>query len=268
MIHLLKKTNYIFQLLKNLLGIWLFTIYLLVYKLYFFYLYIKTNYFFYFLTLIVHRNYFPIVQLNIWQLKNPRLINFNLKILMKTIFFQRLRERDAFLCARRNERRASQWDRVVSKTQLSSLILGVPNFPGPSSGNGTGAGLGTRARGIGGPPGVGMGLGGGPGMIGRAGGFGPRGGAGPHGTNFLGSGGGGPGAMRMEKIHPHRYNPIGMGGSGSGNFVPSHFWWLSFDKDESRGVNSSSQQSPFWRQSLPKPTCRSADVRNRHIRHS
>ncbi|XP_020296740.1 sex-lethal homolog isoform X1 [Pseudomyrmex gracilis] len=96
---------------------------------------------------------------------------------------------------------------------------------GPSGGNGSGTGLGgARARGIGGPPGVGMGLGGGPGMLGRAGGFGPRGGGGPHGTNFLGSSGSGPGAMRMEKIHPHRYNPIGMGGSGSGNFVPSHFW--------------------------------------------
>ncbi|XP_053989426.1 sex-lethal homolog isoform X1 [Hylaeus volcanicus] len=76
---------------------------------------------------------------------------------------------------------------------------------------------GGRGRGISGPPGMGMGIsGGGPGMIGRAGGFGPRGG--PHGS-FLG-GSGGPGAMRMEKIHPHRFNPIGMGGG----YVQSHFW--------------------------------------------
>ncbi|XP_012288421.1 sex-lethal homolog isoform X3 [Orussus abietinus] len=70
------------------------------------------------------------------------------------------------------------------------------------------------------PPGMGMGLGGGP-MIGRGGGFGPRGG---HHGSFLGGGsgggGGGPGAMRMEKIHPHRFNPIGMGGG----YVQPHFW--------------------------------------------
>lgn len=44
---------------------------------------------------------------------------------------------------------------------------------------------------------------------------------GHHGGNFIGNGGGGgPGAMRMEKIHPHRFNPIGMGGG----YVQSHFW--------------------------------------------
>ncbi|XP_003250344.2 sex-lethal homolog isoform X2 [Apis mellifera] len=76
-----------------------------------------------------------------------------------------------------------------------------------SRGAGGGLGGGGRGRGIGGPPGMGIGIsGGGPGMLGRAGGgFGPRGG--PHGS-FLG-GSGGPGAMRMEKIHPHRFNPIG-----------------------------------------------------------
>ncbi|KAL0112681.1 hypothetical protein PUN28_012151 [Cardiocondyla obscurior] len=95
-----------------------------------------------------------------------------------------------------------------------------------------GGGGGVRARGIGGPGmgiggGGGGGGGGGPGMLGRAGGFGPRG-SGPH-TGFLGGsgsgggGGGGPGAMRMEKIHPHRFNPIGMGGGGGG-YVQSHFW--------------------------------------------
>lgn len=72
----------------------------------------------------------------------------------------------------------------------------------------------------------GGGGGGGPGMLGRAGSFGPRSG-GPHG-GFLGGGGGGggPGAMRMEKIHPHRFNPIGMGGGGGGGggYVQSHFW--------------------------------------------
>ncbi|KAK9305731.1 hypothetical protein QLX08_003469 [Tetragonisca angustula] len=81
-----------------------------------------------------------------------------------------------------------------------------------------GLGGGGRGRGISGP-GMGMGIsGGGPGMIGRAGsGFGgPRGG--PHGS-FIG-GSSGPGAMRMEKIHPHRFNPIGMGGG----YVQSHFW--------------------------------------------
>ncbi|XP_015433529.1 PREDICTED: sex-lethal homolog isoform X2 [Dufourea novaeangliae] len=96
---------------------------------------------------------------------------------------------------------------------------------GGGGGGGVGGG-GGRGRGIsGGPPGMGgMGIGsggggggGGPGMLGRAGGFGPRGG-GPHG-GFLG-GSGGPGAMRMEKIHPHRFNPIGMGGG----YVQSHFW--------------------------------------------
>ncbi|XP_060829920.1 sex-lethal homolog isoform X2 [Bombus pascuorum] len=87
-----------------------------------------------------------------------------------------------------------------------------------SRGAGGGLGGGGRGRGIGGPPGMGMGIsGGGPGMLGRAGGgFGPRGG--PH-SSFLG-GSGGPGAMRMEKIHPHRFNPIGMGGG----YVQSHFW--------------------------------------------
>ncbi|XP_076639487.1 sex-lethal homolog isoform X2 [Colletes latitarsis] len=87
-----------------------------------------------------------------------------------------------------------------------------------SRGGGGGVSGGGRGRGIGGPPGMGMGIsgGGGPGMIGRTGGFGPRGG--PHG-GFLG-GSGGPGAMRMEKIHPHRFNPIGMGGG----YVQSHFW--------------------------------------------
>ncbi|CAK9818730.1 Protein sex-lethal [Anthophora quadrimaculata] len=86
-----------------------------------------------------------------------------------------------------------------------------------SRGAGSSVSSGGRGRGIGGPPGMGMGIsGGGPGMIGRAGGFGPRGG--PHG-GFLG-GSGGPGAMRMEKIHPHRFNPISMGGG----YVQSHFW--------------------------------------------
>ncbi|XP_031828682.1 sex-lethal homolog isoform X4 [Nomia melanderi] len=88
-----------------------------------------------------------------------------------------------------------------------------------SSGS-VGGGGGGRGRGIGGgPPGMGgMGIGGGagPGMLGRAGCFGPRGG--PHG-GFIGSSGG-PGALRMEKIHPHRFNPIGMGGG----YVQSHFW--------------------------------------------
>ncbi|CAK9820049.1 Protein sex-lethal [Anthophora plagiata] len=86
-----------------------------------------------------------------------------------------------------------------------------------SRGAGSSASSGGRGRGIGGPPGMGMGIsGGGPGMLGRAGGFGPRGG--PH-SGFLG-GSGGPGAMRMEKIHPHRFNPISMGGG----YVQSHFW--------------------------------------------
>ncbi|XP_034945568.1 sex-lethal homolog [Chelonus insularis] len=58
--------------------------------------------------------------------------------------------------------------------------------------------------------------------IGRAISIGARGG---HHGNFIGNGGGGgggggPGAMRMEKIHPHRFNPIGMGGG----YVQSHFW--------------------------------------------
>ncbi|XP_033337937.1 protein sex-lethal isoform X3 [Megalopta genalis] len=89
---------------------------------------------------------------------------------------------------------------------------------GGIGGGGGGGGGGGRGRGISGPPGIGgMGVGGaGPGMLGRAGGFGPRGG--PHG-GFIG-GSGGPGAMRMEKIHPHRFNPIGMGGG----YVQSHFW--------------------------------------------
>ncbi|XP_015123564.1 sex-lethal homolog isoform X1 [Diachasma alloeum] len=45
---------------------------------------------------------------------------------------------------------------------------------------------------------------------------------GHHTGNYIGNGagGGGPGAMRMEKIHPHRFNPIGMGGG----YVQSHFW--------------------------------------------
>ncbi|GAB1867232.1 RRM domain-containing protein [Camponotus japonicus] len=97
-----------------------------------------------------------------------------------------------------------------------------------TSGIGVGGG---RARGIGGgPPGMGIsgGGGGGPGMLGRASGFGPRS-SGPHGGGFIGGGGGGgggPGAMRMEKIHPHRFNPIGMGGGGGGGggYVQSHFW--------------------------------------------
>ncbi|KAL6261303.1 hypothetical protein P5V15_008824 [Pogonomyrmex californicus] len=97
-----------------------------------------------------------------------------------------------------------------------------------TSGLGVGGGGSGRARGVGGPPGMGMGIGSGPGMLGRAGGFGPRGG-GPHSGGFLGGsggGGGGPGAMRMEKIHPHRFNPIGMGGGGGGGggYVQSHFW--------------------------------------------
>ncbi|CAD6219246.1 GSCOCT00004877001.2-RA-CDS [Cotesia congregata] len=54
--------------------------------------------------------------------------------------------------------------------------------------------------------------------VGRATPIGARGG---HHGSFIGNGGGGgPGAMRMEKIHPHRFNPIGMGGG----YVQSHFW--------------------------------------------
>ncbi|XP_015522581.1 sex-lethal homolog isoform X1 [Neodiprion pinetum] len=55
----------------------------------------------------------------------------------------------------------------------------------------------------------------GPGVLGRGGSFAPRGGH--HTGGFIG---GGPGAMRMEKIHPHRFNPIGMGGG----YVQPHFW--------------------------------------------
>ncbi|XP_043269523.1 sex-lethal homolog isoform X4 [Venturia canescens] len=57
-------------------------------------------------------------------------------------------------------------------------------------------------------------------LVGRTSGYGTRGGH--HGGGFIGGGGGGPGAMRMEKIHPHRFNPIGMGGGGG--YVQSHFW--------------------------------------------
>lgn len=56
--------------------------------------------------------------------------------------------------------------------------------------------------------------------FGRGGGGG--GGGGHHAGSYIGNGAssGGPGAMRMEKIHPHRFNPIGMGGG----YVQSHFW--------------------------------------------
>ncbi|XP_033222974.1 sex-lethal homolog isoform X2 [Belonocnema kinseyi] len=100
------------------------------------------------------------------------------------------------------------------------------------------AGGGMAGRGRGGPPGggIGVGMGGGmpgvgaggpPGMLGRGGGFGPRGG-----HHFGGGVGGGPGAMRMEKMHPHRFNPIGMSGGisggggtgGGGGYGASNFW--------------------------------------------
>ena len=90
------------------------------------------------------------------------------------------------------------------------------------------------------PPGLGMGLGGGaslaaggpPGamLAGRGGFGGPRGGgagAGHHGF------GGGPGAVRMEKLHPHRFNPLGMSGAAAGaagganapgGYAQPHFW--------------------------------------------
>ncbi|XP_014204731.1 sex-lethal homolog [Copidosoma floridanum] len=105
----------------------------------------------------------------------------------------------------------------------------------------TGGGVVGRGRGgYGGVPPIGMGLGAGVGlatggppgaMIAGRGGFGgPRGagtGAGHHGF------GGGPGAVRMEKLHPHRFNPLGMSGaaasaaggaSASGGYAPQHFW--------------------------------------------
>ncbi|XP_012252007.1 sex-lethal homolog isoform X2 [Athalia rosae] len=71
-------------------------------------------------------------------------------------------------------------------------------------GGGTGGGTGTTMTGANGP-----------GMLGRGGSFGTRGGH--HTSGFIS---GGPGAMRMEKIHPHRFNPIGMGGG----YVQPHFW--------------------------------------------
>ena len=97
-----------------------------------------------------------------------------------------------------------------------------------------GGGMAGRGRGAP-PPGIGAGMGGGmpgvgtggpPGMLGRSGGFGPRGG------HFGGGVGGGPGAMRMEKMHPHRFNPIGMSGGisggggtgGGGGYTASNFW--------------------------------------------
>ncbi|XP_015600223.1 sex-lethal homolog isoform X2 [Cephus cinctus] len=96
---------------------------------------------------------------------------------------------------------------------------GVTGSGGGGGGRGRGSSSANATTGVGGG---GMTVGG-PGMLGRGnGGFGPRGGG--HHGNFIGSGGGGggggPGAMRMEKIHPHRFNPIGMGGG----YVQSHFW--------------------------------------------
>lgn len=81
----------------------------------------------------------------------------------------------------------------------------------------------------GGSIGSGAGIGGPPSMLGRtAGGFNARGVH--HHGGFIG-GGAGPGAMRMDKIHQHRFNPIGMsggiggaaGGTGGGYAQP-HFW--------------------------------------------
>lgn len=97
---------------------------------------------------------------------------------------------------------------------------------------------------------MGIGIsGGGPGMLGRAGGgFGPRGG--PHGS-FLG-GSGGPGAMRMEKIHPHRFNPIGMGGG----YVQSHFWWPSIVDDLVSKTAPATYLSSFNRRSSNDNCCR------------
>ena len=79
---------------------------------------------------------------------------------------------------------------------------------------GGGAGLGAP----GGPPAM---------LAGRGGFGGPRGGgagAGHHGF------GGGPGAVRMEKLHPHRFNPLGMSGAAAGGgasapgYAQPHFW--------------------------------------------
>lgn len=75
-----------------------------------------------------------------------------------------------------------------------------------------------------------MGLGGvaagGPMLAGRGGFGGPRGGgagAGHHGF------GGGPGAVRMEKLHPHRFNPLGAtagaaAGANAPGYAQPHFW--------------------------------------------
>ncbi|XP_051162115.1 sex-lethal homolog isoform X1 [Leptopilina boulardi] len=110
-------------------------------------------------------------------------------------------------------------------------------YAGWQAGYNQSRGGGMAGRGRGGPPvGVGMGAGmpgigagGPPGIMGRSSGFGPRGG-----HHFGGGGvGGGPGAMRMEKMHPHRFNPIGMSGGisggggtggGGGGYGASNFW--------------------------------------------
>ena len=76
--------------------------------------------------------------------------------------------------------------------------------------------------------GAGLAAGGPPAMIAGRGGFGGRGG-GAAGHGF----GAGPGAVRMEKLHPHRFNPLGMsgapagaaGGAGAPGYAQPHFWW-------------------------------------------
>ncbi|KAJ8687581.1 hypothetical protein QAD02_023375 [Eretmocerus hayati] len=113
---------------------------------------------------------------------------------------------------------------------------------GAMMGRGRGGGAGGGGGGYGSfAPSLGMGLGVGAGLAtsgppsllaGRGGFGGPRIGAGGAGAAHHGYGGG-PGAVRMEKLHPHRFNPLGMSGAAAGaagganaapGYAQPHYW--------------------------------------------